>query len=130
MYRVVYISAVTGEFTESMIDDILKVSREQNKIHNITGMLLLNNYQFIQYIEGDEKDIKQLVNNLKKDTRHTDFIILQEGNIDKRLFADWNMLFKNIRYLNEKELKSIEHIDLTNIEQLPDIFQCYLKVSN
>lgn len=128
MYSLVYISSVFNDFTEEMIQDILAVSREKNKLHNITGLLLLNNYQIIQYLEGNENDVKQLFDNISKDKRHTDVYLIKTEKIEKRLFDNWSMGYKNINHLTKKELEIIKHYDLSNIKKLPSLFQKFLEI--
>lgn len=127
IYSLIYISAVTQDFTEQLVHELLEISRKNNKIYGITGLLLLNTYQFLQYLEGDEKNVKQLMKNILNDSRHTNVIIIKEEKIKQRLFANWSMGYKNIRNLSKNQLKEIKHYDLNNIDHIPELFRYFIK---
>ena len=48
--QVVYISQATGTFTESELNELVEVSRRNNKKHGITGAMLYLENAFIQVI--------------------------------------------------------------------------------
>ncbi len=77
--------------TDKQLEELLAVSRRENEIHNITGMLLCLPETYIQLIEGPENEIKQLYLNLEKDRRHHNVITLREGPSHKRYFPAWSM---------------------------------------
>lgn len=49
----------------------------------------------MQVIEGDKKDINQLLENISKDNRHHNMIILMNAPVKLRSFPDWTMGFSN-----------------------------------
>lgn len=92
-YFLIYTSVPSKKLTGEEFIDLLTVSRKENEIHNITGMLLCLPETYVQLIEGPEDKIQQLYGNIVKDRRHHNVIILKEGTIEKRFFPGWSMGF-------------------------------------
>jgi len=103
MYQLIYLSSATRQLSADALLDLLKVSRENNIKHNITGMLLYFDGNFLQLMEGAEEDVTRLFAIIEKDTRHTGIITVEEGPVSKRLFSDWSMGFKetSMKEINE-----------------------------
>lgn len=92
-YHVVYRSRETQPMTEQDLDAILAWSRDYNKEHEITGMLLYSDGQFVQVIEGREEEVRQLFAQIQFDTRHTQLVTVSEGPSPARAFQEWSMGF-------------------------------------
>ena len=86
------------------IEELLFYAREKNKRLAITGVLLLIQGKFIQYIEGYEEDIDSVYESIKIDTRHNDLLLLDSGYIDKRQYTNWSMAYKKV---NNSEINDI-----------------------
>lgn len=91
MKQLIYTSKPSNKINLKTIDEILKLAVTKNKEFNISGLLVFDGEMFIQCIEGDEKNISQLYENLKKDDRHEDVKLLGEKEINARDFQDWSM---------------------------------------
>jgi hypothetical protein len=89
--QVVYISQATGTFTESELNELVEVSRRNNKRHGITGAMLYLENAFIQVIEGEDAAIGQLLDKLRADTRHRNIRILSDNLAQVRNFQNWSM---------------------------------------
>jgi hypothetical protein len=76
IHELVYYSIANRDLTEANITDILNHSRRFNKDNNITGCLLFYNNEFIQFLEGDSKSVKDLYANIAKDKRHSNIVLL------------------------------------------------------
>jgi len=83
--------------------DILTVATIMNKENNISGMLVFDGINFLQFIEGDEISINRLKNNILSDPRHHDIIIIDESLSDQRIFPEWGMGYVN----NQESIKNI-----------------------
>lgn len=130
MHSLIYISSAVDKLTLDGMEDLLTVSRRNNLEHEITGLLVLKDYVIVQYIEGEEKAIKELFDKIKKDTRHFDVTLLKEEKIEKRLFEDWSMGFKNYSELDEMELELIRNFNYEDIKHLPLVFQNLINSGN
>ncbi|MBF7684194.1 BLUF domain-containing protein [Acinetobacter sp. B5B] len=91
------------------IEDILKVARDFNKRHQITGVLYYSHGQFFQYIEGYEPVIESLFDRIAVDPRH--HFIHYYGTLptEYRRFKDWSMKYvqgnSKVRELLERREK-------------------------
>ncbi|MFD0794018.1 BLUF domain-containing protein [Mucilaginibacter litoreus] len=98
-----YMSKATHKPTQQHLDDILKISVDNNKQKNITGMLLYvseknetQNGRFIQVLEGEEKVVRESFEKIRMDVRHTSVVELFTYSINDRNFPDWSMGYKRI----------------------------------
>lgn len=91
---------LTNQDIESMLFHI----REKNKRLAITGILLLIQGKFVQYIEGQATEIDKVYESIKKDSRHNELILLDSGEIESRQFKDWSMAYKKV---GDGEIKDI-----------------------
>ncbi|NNM76302.1 BLUF domain-containing protein [Sphingomonas sp. ID1715] len=62
-----------------------------NALDGITGLLVFNGERFCQTIEGAPEAIENLVERLKRDPRHEDFAVLDDGDVPTRRFRSWDM---------------------------------------
>ena len=96
MYFLIYRSETTTTLLEEELALILTQARNRNKAMDITGMLLYFDGKFLQLLEGEEKDVKQIYESICKDARHKSIKMLKDGNIDTRLFPGWSMSFRPV----------------------------------
>ena len=97
IYKLLYCSQESFKYTNKYLqtlDDILKVSRENNSKNNITGVLIYSNGDLLQLLEGDEDKVTNLYSKIAVDSRHTNIKILMKGESEDRNFPDWFMGFK------------------------------------
>ncbi|MDX6746890.1 BLUF domain-containing protein [Polaribacter sp. PL03] len=89
--RIAYTSKATIHFSKRDLLDLLHDSRAYNSMDKISGVLIHKNGYFLQIIEGDSKDVDDLLTRLHKDTRHTDFKIINDSFVPDRMFSKWAM---------------------------------------
>ena len=92
------------------LEEILRTSRKNNARLGITGMLLYGNKTFVQILEGEEKAVSELVEKIKRDSRHADFHVLKKKTIDRREYADWSMDFKRVSGEDFQSVKGLENL--------------------
>ena len=92
MRQCLYISTAV-EPSEQRVEDILEVARRKNAENGITGVLLFNGRNFMQLIEGLERDLRDLLGSLAEDSRHTGMSLLADRKIDTRDCPGWAMNF-------------------------------------
>jgi len=102
---------LTNQDIESMLFQI----REKNKRLAITGILLLIQGKFVQYIEGKSTEIDEVYDSIKKDSRHNELILLDSGKLDSRQFNDWSMAYKKV---GDQEIKDILGHSSLNLDSL------------
>lgn len=93
LFQLVYISRITskGLSCSSTLNDIAKISIQNNKSEDVTGILCYGNGYFFQCIEGSEQVLTNLKNRILMDDRHKDMQLLEFVEIAKRRFTGWSL---------------------------------------
>ena len=119
MYRIIYLSSGVKIFSDEEINDLLKVSRENNQKNGITGLLLYSEGNFMQILEGDKEAIERTYEKIQNDSRHKNIILITNESITQRNFSEWKMGYSIVdpEFLNKHpeinpfELKKTSKID-------------------
>ena len=102
MYYMIYVSQAKKPMDVSELEQLLQKSRAWNTSKALTGLLIYRysseskTGHFIQMLEGDKEDVYALYDMIRTDQRHHTVLTLNEGTIEKRMFSEWAMGFKNI----------------------------------
>jgi hypothetical protein len=96
IYQVLYRSQANRALVDNELNDLLTRSRTFNGQHQITGLLLYSNGQFVQVIEGPEVEVRALYARIQQDARHTQVVTISDGPGPQRWFADWRMAFGEV----------------------------------
>ena len=105
-----YMSVQTQVMTKQEVENFLFKIREKNKRLAITGVLLLIQGKFVQYIEGPAEEIETVYSKIKTDPRHNELLLLDQGDTSTRQFKNWDMAYKEVE---DNHIKSIiGHKDL------------------
>ncbi len=103
--QLVYVSNRKSICTQDEIDKILASCKKNNPSLDITGILLYNDTKFIQLVEGEAKVIMDLYDKIKKDSRHSNCMMISYGAIKEKSFPSWHMGTKKIEK-NEVDFKT------------------------
>lgn len=126
-YQLVYSSAPTKKMMKSHLYMILRQSRINNKLNNVTGLLIFVDDLFFQVLEGEEITVKNIFERIKKDKRHQNINILFEGNVKERAFPKWEMAYASpsskeiAAWAGLHNTTTIQEIIL-NMGKKPDLF--------
>ncbi len=101
MYSLIYRSVAKDSFNKPLIYKMLSEARDFNASHGITGCLLYHQGQFLQLLEGEEKEVISLYERIKQDHRHEKVELLEEEEIGERIFSEWSMAFQDIGEENQ-----------------------------
>jgi hypothetical protein len=97
-YAICYVSSA-NDLLNFEIKELLSSTTNKNLKNNISGILLHNAGNFLQYMEGTKKEVQALYHNhIAKDTRHKDPIVLIEKDIDHRYFDGYDSGFTSILF--------------------------------
>ncbi|MDR3367745.1 BLUF domain-containing protein [Rhodoferax sp.] len=99
LVRLLYASRAVDVCPE-IIEAILHECRSRNPNSGITGVLCYGGGIFLQVIEGGRMTISQLYNQIQRDARHKDVVLLQYEEISERRFAGWTMGEVNMTRIN------------------------------
>ncbi|RRO13862.1 BLUF domain-containing protein [Flavobacteriaceae bacterium 14752] len=105
--------------TNEGIEQLLFQIREKNKRLAITGILLLIQGKFVQYIEGEATEIDKVYEKIKLDSRHNDLVLLDSGELNTRQFKDWSMAYKKIGDDQIKEILGHAELNLDDLFLYP-----------
>lgn len=109
VFQLLYISAGTEEFSETELEELLAVARQNNESLNITGMLLYHEGSFIQALEGEKMAVETLYRKIGKDKRHVETRVLYRGDVPDRDFRNWSMGFYRSKQSSEDNLEGFHH---------------------
>lgn len=91
LFEISYRSMAKENITNKEVEEIVKISKNENKKYNITGSLIYHRNVFFQLIEGSKKEVLELYTNIKNDNRHFDVQTIWQGSKPNRDFKDWSM---------------------------------------
>ena len=82
-YAIAYVSSADPVLTPEDVSDIFKKTMEYNIGHNINGILLYSENNFLQLIEGEEKIVKELYSKIESNPIHKNIIKFLEKPVTK-----------------------------------------------
>lgn len=85
-YAISYVSTANIDLQVQGVKDIMLTTNEYNKDKEITGILLYNERNFFQLIEGEKEIIQNLYGKITKDSRHKDIIKFLEKPVYRNAF--------------------------------------------
>ena len=91
LVRLVYASKISAQFNEKDIVDILECARENNTKNHVTGLLCFSSSYFLQCLEGSRRSVNAIYQQILKDKRHENIVMLNYQEIIKREFSVWSM---------------------------------------
>jgi hypothetical protein len=96
MFYLLYVSSAVKLMDNDELLKLHQVSQKNNKKSEITGMLLYQEGNFMQIIEGNKERVLELFSKVTMDKHHKDIYKIMSGSIEKRNFNDWSMGFCNM----------------------------------
>jgi hypothetical protein len=94
--HLVYVSSRKRNCTDGEIDHILEACKKNNPSLDITGVLLYSPTKFIQYVEGESRQLTTLYEKIKRDSRHEQVRLISYGPIKEKAFPSWHMATKPV----------------------------------
>ena len=80
------------------IQDILLHARRRNINCGVSGILLYNQLDYFQVLEGSNAAVELIFRSILRDRRHADVVTLQRGPAGSRIFHSWSMAYKELPY--------------------------------
>jgi hypothetical protein len=100
LVRLLYASRSASPLGPEVMDAILAQSRKHNPELGITGILCQSGEVFLQVLEGGRAAVNQLYNQIVRDARHRDAMVLHFEEVLERRFAGWTMGQVNLAKVN------------------------------
>ncbi|MCT8002579.1 BLUF domain-containing protein [Sphingomonas sanguinis] len=89
--RIIYSSLAVGDNGRADHQAILSVSRRNNGMDGISGILWIEKGRYLQLLEGPVDSVGDAFERIKGDPRHTEIHILDDRLTDATEFGDWAM---------------------------------------
>lgn len=96
LHHLIYQSTATKPFSETDLRELLAEARNFNSNHEVSGVLLYNDGQFLQVLEGTESVLRPLYEKIRRDRRHTHVVKLTDAPLVQRNFGTWSMAFRSV----------------------------------
>jgi hypothetical protein len=95
LFCIIYTSIATQPMGAHELDLLLVQAREHNAPAGVTGLLLYDNGQFMQYLEGPADGLSEVLARIRASSRHGGLVELMRDRISRREFPDWAMAFRS-----------------------------------
>jgi hypothetical protein len=93
VHQIIYSSSASKNMLKSDLYILLRKSRINNKLKNVSGLLFYIEGTFFQVLEGSRGDVSELFAKISNDNRHADIKVLSENYTNVRSFSDWEMAY-------------------------------------
>ncbi len=115
-YAISYISSAREDLQVREVMDILDQTNKFNKKQEITGLLLCNDKNFFQLIEGEEKTVRDLYARITRDPRHHNIIQFLDKPVSKPSFDGYltDFIAGNNKFDSEKLEMYLHYIEVLN----------------
>lgn len=100
-----YLSDSLEHESLSKLKTLYSKAKANNKLNNITGVLIYKNQNFLQVLVGESTIVDQTFDRIKFDSRHKNIFKVINTSIEERIFEDYNFGFTVID--NKQELKNL-----------------------
>ena len=84
-------TAASGAELRVVLDDIRKVTLQQNAVCGLTGALIASDGRFLQVLEGSRETVLQAYGAISTDSRHRDLGVIESRSAASRHFPDWSL---------------------------------------
>jgi hypothetical protein len=91
MLQIAYISTAKGIVDQALLDSILKVSRRNNAVAGVSGLLVSGGRRFLQVLEGPDQAVLATYARIQADPRHRGFVLVTCQGVSERAFGEWSM---------------------------------------
>jgi hypothetical protein len=104
---------------------IMTIAQRNNQRFGITGLMVFNGFNFMQYIEGDRTAANDRLHRIGQDDRHSDMKILSHREMPGRQFAKWDMASQNLPV--ESDLAQASLTDILSGDAVADTTRTFFK---
>lgn len=102
LVRLIYASrwaVPEGRPLDEEVRKIVIASMTNNRLVNVTGLLLVHDGWFVQALEGPAASVRDTYERVARDSRHTDVTLIEVAPAKARAFRDWNMTERRLTAL-------------------------------
>jgi hypothetical protein len=88
---IAYVSQALPELSAERLQTLVEDAARFNRVAGVTGVLLHDGQQFLQYIEGPPDGISSVYERIQQAGSHIDIVELARGALGQRQFPYWSM---------------------------------------
>ncbi len=104
LVRLLYASRSAKPVEHDVVESILAQSRRHNPELGVTGILCQSGDMFMQVLEGGRAAVNRLYNQIVRDARHRDVVLLHYEEVTERRYSGWTMGQVNLAKVNRSTL--------------------------
>ena len=111
LHRLIYFSRQTFSDPRDIdfeVGRIIRASIANNRLVDVTGLLLVHQDWFVQVLEGNYTHVQTTYGRIATDPRHRDATVITAGPADRREFGDWNMCARSTSDLDAEILDTLD----------------------
>lgn len=133
IFQLVYVSEACPDLCYTDLENILFSARKRNSDLNVTGMLIYRDGFFIQFLEGTQKNVKDVIGRIIQDRRHSKLRVVGEWYSLKRYFEKWSMSFvdgdllEDIHPFLQQILSDVMLVTLPDQNQFAKFYEDFIK---
>jgi Sensors of blue-light using FAD len=90
---ILFVCSATRRLQESEMNRFVLQAQQRNQLDDITGVMLHNDGNFMQYMEGPDQAVASAFGRVCASREQTGVILLCDMPIDQRHFGEWAMAF-------------------------------------
>jgi len=113
VYYLLYYGVESFGFAQKDFEELLEQARKRNEFLGVTGKLIYCEGTFIQILEGNENNVKEIYASIERDQRLIATKLVAEGTTKQRYFKDWSMDFEEVSLAAINELENCTHPNVT-----------------
>ena len=92
IYQLLYCSLAARALETVQMAQLLDTARTLNKMDHITGVLMVHDGIYVQWLEGPKEAVLELWGRLQRDPRHHCVVkLLEHGEVEERSCPQWSM---------------------------------------
>jgi hypothetical protein len=110
LHRLIYYSQQAfqaGQNADVEVEAIIASSLRNNKIAQLSGLLLVHDGWFVQALEGPAEQVMSTYQRILNDKRHRAGRVISAGPASERLFPEWSMCARRFDAANDAILDTL-----------------------
>ena len=111
LHQLVYISSATKRFEPAELERLLGKARRRNDQDGLTGVLLHDDFSFLQVLEGASETIARTLARIQRDPRHTGLTVVQNQAVEQRDFGAWDMAWREVQRDDLRHVAALRKLD-------------------
>jgi hypothetical protein len=128
---VCYISSASKSLENLNLKHLYNTSKINNAQQHITGILIYQNGNFLQILEGENKNINKLYRLIKRDNRHTNILQIINKSILAPIFEDYQTGFSIVDNSKKIErlktyLKWVKSAEMESVDKIIGIIENFI----